>query len=301
MYENDQPALAGEDTRAPAGAFDSWVRTPGMLVQPWVVADPLSVDILRRLVRCYYWAISTLVTLGCGDILAVSVIEAWYVLLLALAAQTFMSLAVGSASLHMSNEDASITSYEHFVNSLSSVLRHRAFPLEQRERLLHYFAQSHVQQKLIEEEASKVLVILPDQLRKEITAYVNFDIIMAVKAFRGVQPAFVKSLALALDFQFYFGGDTIIREGNVGQEMFFVNSGIVEISVAGVVIAHKRVGMYFGEVALISAVPRTATALAATDCDMFTLSRGAFERILLYFPQYRGKNLSEWASATALM
>jgi CRP-like cAMP-binding protein len=60
-----------------------------------------------------------------------------------------------------------------------------------------------------------------------------------------------------------------------------ISHGEVEIiDSSGNVAAVLRDGDHFGEIALLLAVPRIATARARTQCDMFVLERGAFSQML---------------------
>jgi CRP-like cAMP-binding protein len=66
-------------------------------------------------------------------------------------------------------------------------------------------------------------------------------------------------------------GSTIIREGDAGDRFYVVSSGTVAI-----LGRELRSGEAFGEIALLRDVPRTASALAATDVSLVTLERAPF-------------------------
>jgi CRP-like cAMP-binding protein len=80
-------------------------------------------------------------------------------------------------------------------------------------------------------------------------------------------------------------GDWIIRTGDVGDEMYFVSSGAIEIQDSH---GHHRTtlgaGDYFGEIVLLLDTTRTASARAATYCDVFALSKKDFGDVLRHFP-----------------
>ncbi|TML76888.1 MAG: cyclic nucleotide-binding domain-containing protein [Actinobacteria bacterium] len=70
-------------------------------------------------------------------------------------------------------------------------------------------------------------------------------------------------------------GETIVRAGEVGDRFYLVDSGTVRI---GLEEGEKEggAGDYFGEIALLRDVPRTATVTAATEARLYALERADF-------------------------
>lgn len=71
-------------------------------------------------------------------------------------------------------------------------------------------------------------------------------------------------------------GEIVIREGDPGDRVYFVESGSVEVTKEGRHIAYLGPGEIFGEIALLRAVPRTATVTATEDSTFQTLERDIF-------------------------
>jgi CRP-like cAMP-binding protein len=73
-------------------------------------------------------------------------------------------------------------------------------------------------------------------------------------------------------------GDDIIREGDVGHDMYIIQSGQVRISKrktrGEVVLATLDKGDFFGEMSLLESLPREATARAVGEVRLLVLSRG---------------------------
>jgi CRP-like cAMP-binding protein len=70
-------------------------------------------------------------------------------------------------------------------------------------------------------------------------------------------------------------GATIVRAGDVGDRFYLIDSGAVRIGLEG---GEKQSGPgdYFGEIALVRDVPRTATVTAATETRLYALERADF-------------------------
>src|SRR5579862_2728259 len=74
----------------------------------------------------------------------------------------------------------------------------------------------------------------------------------------------------------YAAGDVIFHEGDAPDSMYFVAEGSVELTAAGRMLAAVEKDGIFGEMALIDAEPRSATATALTDCALHAIDQKQF-------------------------
>jgi CRP-like cAMP-binding protein/Zn-dependent protease len=75
-------------------------------------------------------------------------------------------------------------------------------------------------------------------------------------------------------------GDELVTQGEPGDRFYVIESGRAEILKDGAVLGAVTKGMYFGEVALLRDVPRTATVVASTPMRLFALDREGFELVV---------------------
>jgi CRP-like cAMP-binding protein len=88
----------------------------------------------------------------------------------------------------------------------------------------------------------------------------------------------LRRLAARLERMDIAAGDTIIRQGEGGEECYLLRSGRVEVLVRGAqgderTLATRGPGSLFGEVALLTDEPRNATVRAITPCELLALHR----------------------------
>jgi ATP-binding cassette subfamily B protein len=84
----------------------------------------------------------------------------------------------------------------------------------------------------------------------------------------------------------YQSGSTLITAGTTGDELYILREGEVEVlDGGGRRLATLGPGDYFGEIALIRDVPRTATVRAWTPVTVDSLSKQHFLSILESYPQ----------------
>jgi CRP/FNR family transcriptional regulator, cyclic AMP receptor protein len=71
-----------------------------------------------------------------------------------------------------------------------------------------------------------------------------------------------------------------------GQKMFLLVSGQVVLTAGAKIVDTVKVGEIFGEMALISQAPRSATATAKTDCEALSLDDGQFQSAIQQSPEF---------------
>ncbi|MFZ5892435.1 MAG: cyclic nucleotide-binding domain-containing protein [Myxococcota bacterium] len=78
----------------------------------------------------------------------------------------------------------------------------------------------------------------------------------------------------------YGHGETVISEGERGEELFIVLSGNVKVWRGGAELATLGPGDHFGEMALVRSQPRSATVVAEGNSELMVIRRGEFFEIL---------------------
>ena len=90
--------------------------------------------------------------------------------------------------------------------------------------------------------------------------------------FAPLPPATVEYLAGRAERRRVAAGATIVRQGERGDAFYVVADGVVEVSSDGAAPRELAAGDFFGEIALLRSVPRTATVVAKTDAELLELA-----------------------------
>ena len=75
-------------------------------------------------------------------------------------------------------------------------------------------------------------------------------------------------------------GEVVIEQGQVGDTFYALGSGKVDVLRDGELVGTLGPGEYFGEIALLLEVPRTASVVARTPGRVFELEREGFDRLV---------------------
>jgi CRP-like cAMP-binding protein len=81
-------------------------------------------------------------------------------------------------------------------------------------------------------------------------------------------------------------GHVLFQEGEIGDMMFAVADGLVELTHGGAVIEKIGAGGIIGEMALIDEAPRSATATAATETRIIRVDRQHFVYLVQEHPTF---------------
>jgi len=71
----------------------------------------------------------------------------------------------------------------------------------------------------------------------------------------------------------HWSGATIMREGQAGAFMYVVKSGSIGVTINGTPVERVLPGGTLGEMALVDQSPRTASAVAETECELLQFDR----------------------------
>ncbi len=87
-------------------------------------------------------------------------------------------------------------------------------------------------------------------------------------------------------------GKVMATEGDRGREFFVLLKGEANVTRGGEKINTMKEGDFFGEIALVTKMPRTATVTATSDVDVLVITERAFDNLLKKSPTI-GRGVAE--------
>ena len=120
----------------------------------------------------------------------------------------------------------------------------------------------------------------------------KIELLKRVPLFAGCSKAELREVALSTDEIDLRNGHVLTREGRSGREFFILVEGTASVTKDGETIAELKGGDWFGEIALLTHRPRTATVTATTPVRVLVLTDRAFRRVVETMPRIALKVLA---------
>ena len=254
----------------------------------WIImtGNPDGLTPLALYVRAFYWTTTTLTTIGYGDVLPSGTYQTIYVIIIEIIGAGMYGLIIGNIANLIANIDVAKAQHREKMEKLNTFLRYRNIPADISRKINDYF--EYLWQTRRGYEESEVLKDLPPSLKTWVALFLNKEVIEKVPIFEGASQEFIKETILHLTPVVFTPGDYIVTAGEVGYDMFFISKGTVDVVSADGTTTYATLteGQFFGEIALLLSMPRTASIIARDYCDLYRLDKETFDRILGRYPSF---------------
>ncbi len=277
-----------------------WILLSAHLIScAWIAVwdDPALLNPLNSshpYLRAFYWTMTTLTTIGYGDITPNTSLETFFVIIVELIGAGMYGFIIGNIANIIANIDVAKSQYQEKMEKVTTFLRYKHIPLDLKTKIIDYYDYLWESRRGYDE--ATILEDLPKPLQTSVALFLNQSIIQKVPIFEGASEEFIKEIILNLKPVVFTPGDYIVVKGEVGYEMFFISSGIVDVvsEDGSLVYATLGPGSFFGEIALLLSVPRNASIKARGYCDCYSLDKETFDLVLVRFPRF-AKRIREMA------
>ncbi|MEO6048302.1 MAG: cyclic nucleotide-binding domain-containing protein [Candidatus Kapaibacterium sp.] len=241
-------------------------------------------DSFSRYFHAIYWCVTTLTTVGYGDVTPANNWQRMYAMIVMIIGVGVYGYVIGNIASLLANIDPARTKYMETMERLTAFMRYRHIPHDLQNRIRDYY--NYLWEKRLGYDESEILDTLPSSLGIEVSMFLKRDIIERVPMFKGASQEFIREIALRMRPMIFTPNDYVFHAGEPGREMYFISQGVLDVVSADGTDVYSTLtdGDFFGEIALLLGQPRTASIRAVTYCDLYRLDKEMFERVLADYP-----------------
>lgn len=267
-----------------------WYLIPSLTGQgetSWLSKVP-NADPVTLYIRALYWVVTTVVTVGYGDVVPVNNFEYVFAIAVMLVGAFMYAFIIGNIANLLRNLDAERSRYYRRVEAIGAYLDERPIPLRLKSQVRDYYDYLWVHHRGAQE--TTYFAELPPLFRLELLLFLTQDLLAKVPLFQLCPPQLRNALLLALHSYIYAPGIPIAETGVVGHELFFLSRGKAAIlsEDRSEYFGTLEEGDYFGHLSLILGERRTAGVQALTYCEVLILSQEAFHTLRREYPEFDG-------------
>lgn len=225
-------------------------------------------------------------TCGYGDVGPTSRAHEIYYMFLMIVGMLINALLIGTIVTYLQRSDIENDRRTKLLE-VSALMRYFHVPKSLEEEVLSF--ENYILQNDLLRTHSDKIGELPMDLQRNLELCTRLRTVQALPYIQDVHHSAKLQLCNLLVKVTYCPEEYVVYCGEVGEEMFFLNHGYVDIFAQNMLIATLKPGHYFGEMALISQEPlqRAADVKAITYCECYVLEKICFLEVALRYPRLR--------------
>ncbi|MBI5369195.1 MAG: cyclic nucleotide-binding domain-containing protein [Planctomycetes bacterium] len=254
------------------------------------LSDP--VPHVERYVRALYFITTTMATIGYGDVVPHKdrMWELLYTIFLQLTGVGMYGYVIGNVSSLLGNLDVARASFRRHTEEINAFMRRKKLPPALQDRVRDYFEymwESHQSTGADQLGHDSIIDRLPASIALDMRLFLTGEILQKVPFFKQAGETFIREIVTQLEGHVFLPGDYLMRRGELGDCMYFINTGEFEVILDGEeVVARLDAGSHVGEMSLVFGGTRNASVRAVTFCEVYRLSRESFDGMRRRHPDF---------------
>ncbi|KAM3136932.1 hypothetical protein pb186bvf_011017 [Paramecium bursaria] len=255
----------------------NWLVKFGLYDETWDV----------RYVNSIYWAVTTMTTVGYGDLSPQTPIERLFgvfFLLIACGVFSFTMNTIGNTMQQLSQKQ---DQYQKKISDINNYMGKVKLPKHLQNRVRKYLAYLWDSHRSI--DLQSITVHLPQDLRYQITLEVVGTLISKYNVFmKTFHKKILIEISQIVNEQTFQPDEFIFQEDDSknNENLYFIQEGQVQIMLMKTKQVVHNLGdkQIFGEINFFSQQPRTASAKSVNFTDLFVLKRSDMMKLFIRFP-----------------
>ena len=188
-----------------------------------------------------------------------------------------IAIIIGEVTVLVQKFSHAKTQYELKVERVAECMGNLNLPQDLQSRVQEYYKFMWDAHRTTDAKPAPFLKDLSPALRDEVDLYLKRQLLGKTELFRDAPLHYLRELVRCLVHAIYLRGDFIMREGEKGEEMFFISEGSCLVSLKGKRLAIMERGSNFGEIAMVSSMDRTASVHAITNVTLYVLHKSSVD------------------------
>ncbi|KAJ8485998.1 hypothetical protein OPV22_018483 [Ensete ventricosum] len=236
-----------------------------------------------RYVTALYWSITSLSTVGYGDLNAKNTWEMAFVIAYKLFNLGLTSYLIGNMTNLVVHGTSRTRKYRDTIQAATGFAQRNQLPDRlQNQMISHLSLKFRIDSEGLDQQ--ETLDALPKAIRSSISHYLFYPIVAKVYLFRGVSNDTLFQLVSEMKAEYFPPREDVILQNEAPTDLYIVVTGIMDLidhkSGAEQVCRVEKTGDVAGEIGILCCRPQTFTARTRSLCQLLRLNRTTFLSIV---------------------
>ncbi|OMJ69246.1 hypothetical protein SteCoe_33079 [Stentor coeruleus] len=268
--------------------YDNWVNKYGIE----------NYSIFNLYTASLYWTVTTLATVGYGDIVPANSAERGICIIVMLGGVFFYSYTIGTITSLMTDMGKKKAKLAHKLLILQDIDKNYSIG----SRLFKEIKSAmEFDQSRFDKEKDEMIASLPKKLALQLNLYMNKKLVEKNKFFKGRQIPFISTVLTCLRPLRVKSKNRLFEKGEFATDMYFVTVGELSLydtfNASEISFMEVIEGDYFGDVAVILSIPHEYNVKTVKDTQLLVLSRDDLVIKILNIDDNLKKDLNDKAKA----
>jgi CRP-like cAMP-binding protein len=278
-------------------ADSPWYDLPDQRQVTWVTVGNLQYSSeLDQYVAAIYWVITTMLSVGYGEISGTNDTERIFCIFTMLVGGVVFGAVIAQVTQMIEKQNPQLSAYKAKMDEVKAYLGEKRLPSHVKVKALDAYSY-YLKRKSSFGEAY-ILDGLPEELKTKLVYELYFreikDITLFAQARTYAERQFVVRIVQNIKPQRAVRGESIFRAGDIAKNVVFVMSGVIRISTLvddtqEVVVGYCSKGGFFGEIEYHKKTLRIADYKAVLNCSLLSVPTHVLDSACEEFPEAGAK------------